>query len=115
MKKSILIIIMLFIIASIGLVCADNSTDVIKNGHMFIRNSGEFNPNDVNSNETVSQNPESQYSPITTQGKTFKSDLNKAAVNVSGLEEDGKSHGQLWSHVVSSTGDKNLNKYFVMS
>lgn len=115
MKKIVLAIIMIFTIASIGLVCADNSTDVIKDGHMFIRNSGEFNPDDVNSNETVVTNPESQYSPINNYGKSLKTDLNKAQVNVSGLKEDGESYGQVWSKVVSSTGDKNLNKYFTMS
>lgn len=117
MKKFLIAIFMVLIVSSVGFVCADES--VQKDGYAFIRDCGEFNPNDVDSSKTVNENPISQYSPIVINknGKvdSYKGDLNRVSVNVSGLEEAGESHGEKWSHLVSSTGDKNLNDFFTMS
>lgn len=118
MKKAVLILIMLFTLASIGFVCADNSTDDIENGHMYIRTNGEFNPVDVDSSKTYASNSPTEYLPITDAGGSYKGTLNEAQVNVSGLEDDDDKHGEVWSHTAnkySSTGEVNLNKYFNIS
>lgn len=125
MKKVILVILMLFTLASIGFVCADNSSDDVETGHMYIRTNGEFNPKDVDSNKTYTSNSATEYLPITNSGGSYKGSLNQVSVNVSALKKDGEEHGDVWSHIVdkngndiskgSSTGEVNLNKYFNIS
>ena len=68
MKKVILVILMLFTLASIGFVCADDSSDDVETGHMYIRTNGEFNPKDVDSNKTYTSNSATEYLPITNSG-----------------------------------------------
>ena len=105
MKKVILVILMLFTLASIGFVCADNSSDDVETGHMYIRTNGEFNPKDVDSNKTYTSNSAAEYLPITNSGGSYKGSLNQVSVNVSALKKDGEEHGDVWSHIVDKNGN----------